>query len=76
MSDTERASVPLTISETYNPGDPVSSNFSFFEYSLNQRQNFAVVFAAVGCEIDQTFPAFNRDLAEKEAATQSQLKKL
>ena len=52
MSDTERASVPVTTSETYKPGDPVSSNFSFFEYSLNQRRNFAVVFAAVGRKFD------------------------
>jgi len=61
-SDTERASVPASIAQSFSEGDPVHKTAS--------RTLFPRL---LDVTFDQRFAAFKRDLDEKQAATQSQL---
>ena len=67
LSDTERVSVPLR-----------SLNRSRRQILLMRllQDHRAILLTPNDTKFDQTFPAFKRDLDKKEAATQSQLKKL
>ena len=61
-SDTERASVPASIAQSFTEEDPFHETVSrtLFPRLLDVKFN-------------QKFAAFKRDLDEKQAATQSQL---
>jgi len=60
--DTERASVPASIAQSFTDGDPVlkTASRTLFPRLLDVK-------------FDQKFATFKRDLDEKQAATQSQL---
>ena len=61
-SDTERASVPASIAQSFTEGDPFHETAS--------RTLFPRL---LDVKFDQKFAAFKRGLDEKQAATQSQL---
>ena len=76
MSNFEKVSVPNASLETNNagnsaqPGDPPSDT------SLSNAETLRLFSQLLDVKFDQKFAAFKRDLEDKEAATQSQLKKL
>ena len=74
MSVSETASVPHASSETNNAGD--SSQPSASDTSLTNAETLQLFSPLLDVKFDQKFAAFKRDLEDKEAATQSQLKKL
>ena len=69
LCDTERASVPVSIAESFQETDPAGATASYQDHRV-------IRLTPNDTKFDQTFPAFKRDLDEKEAVTQSQLKKL
>ena len=76
-SDTERASVPASISESFNEGDLAHATGSWSTDSTLFNAETSELFSQLlGLKFDQKFAAFKRDLDEKEVITQSQLKKL
>ncbi|XP_068708176.1 uncharacterized protein [Montipora foliosa] len=76
-SDTERASVPASIAESFHEGDPVRATASGSSgQTLSNAETLELFSQLLDAKFDQKFAAFKRDLDEKEAATQSQLKKL
>ena len=76
-SDTEQASVPAPIAESYNQGDPVHATASRSTgTTLSNAETLELFSQLLDVKFDQKFAAFKHDLDEKEAATQSQLKKL
>ena len=76
-SDTELASVPASIAESYNEGDPVHATASRSTgATLSNAETLELFSQLLDVKFDQKFAAFKRDLDEKEAATQSQMKKL
>ena len=77
LSDTERASVPALIAESFKEGDPVHTTASGSSGStLSNAETLQLFSQLLDVKFDQKFAAFKRDLEEKETATQSQLKKL
>ena len=74
MSVSETASVLHASSETNNAGD--SSQPSASDTSLTNAETLQLFSPLLDVKFDQKFAAFKRDLEDKEAATQSQLKKL
>ena len=76
-SDTERASVPVSIVESFRERDPVRATASGSSgQTLSNAETLELFSQLLDTKFDQKFAAFKRDLDEKEAATQSQLKKL
>ena len=76
-SDTERASVPASIVESFHERDPVRATASGSSgQTLSNAETLELFSQLLDTKFDQKFAAFKRDLDEKEAATQSQLKKL
>ena len=76
-SDTERASVPASIAESFHERDPVRATASGSSgQTLSNAETLELFSQLLDAKFDQKFAAFKRDLDEKEAATQSQLKKL
>ena len=75
-SDTERASVPASIAQSFTEGDPVH-NWLLHEHWLDviQRQdlNWTLFSHPLDVTFDQKFAAFKRGLNEKQAATKSQM---
>lgn len=75
MPDTERASVPVRSRK------PITQEIQFQAISrssntaLTDAETLQLFTQLLDLKFDQKFAAFNRDLDEKEAATQSQLKK-
>ena len=77
LSDTERASVPASIAESFHEGDPVRATASGSSgQTLSNAETLELFSQLLDAKFDQKFAAFKRDLDEKEAATQSQLNKL
>ena len=77
MFDTERASVPASIAESLQERDPARATASGSSgHSLSNAETLELFSQLLDTKFDQKFAAFKRDLDEKEAATQSQLKKL
>ena len=77
MFDTERASVPASIAESFQERDPARATASGSSgHSLFNAETLELFSQLLDTKFDQKFAAFKRDLDEKEAATQSQLKKL
>ena len=76
-SDTERASVPASIAESFHNRDPVRTTASGSSgQTLSNAETLELFSQLLDAKFDQKFATFKRDLDEKEAATQSQLKKL
>lgn len=76
-SDTERASVPASIAESFITGDPVHASASRSSGpTLSNAETLELFFQVVDVKFNQKFAAFKRDLYQKETAIQSQLKKL
>ena len=77
LSDTERASVPASITESFQEWDPARATASGSSgHSLSNAETLELFSQLLDTKVDQKFAAFKRDLDEKEDATQSQLKKL
>ena len=77
MFGTERASVPASIAESFQERDPARETASGSSgLSLSNAETLELFSQLLDTKFDQRFAAFKRDLDEKEAATQSQLKKL
>ena len=76
MSDTETASVPHASLETSNAGDSAQLSAPSSDTSLSNAETLQLFSQLLDVKFDQKFAAFKRDLEDKEAATQSQLKKL
>ena len=77
MFDTERASVPASIAESFEERDPVRATASGSSgHPLSNAETLELFSQLLDTNFDRKFAAFKRDLDEKEAATQSQLKKL
>ena len=75
--DIERASVPASTAESFNEGDPVHATASGSSGStLSNAETLELFSQLLDLEFEQTFAAFKRNLDEKEAATQLQLKRL
>ena len=75
--DTERASVPASIAESFQERDPARATASGSSgHTLSNAETLELFSQLLDTKFDQKFAAFKRDLDEKEAATQSQLKKL
>ena len=71
-SDTERASVPASIAESFHERDPVRATASGSSgQTLSNSETLELFSQLLDAKFDQTFAAFKRDLDEKEAATQS-----
>lgn len=76
-SDTEQASAPVSIVESYNQGDPVQATAPpSTGATLSNAETLELFSQLLDVKFDEKFSAFKRDLDEKEAATQSKLKKL
>ena len=76
-SDTERASVPASIVESFRERDPVRATASGSSgQTLSNAETLELFSQLLDTKFDQKFAGFKRDLDEKEAATQYQLKKL
>ena len=76
-SDTERASVPASIAESFIKGDPVHASASRSSGpTLSNAETLELFSQVVDVTFDQKFAAFKRDLHQKVTAIQSQLKKL
>ena len=76
MSDTETASVPHASLETNNAGDSAQPSATSSDTSLSNAETLRLFSQLLDVKFDQKFAAFKRDPEDKEAATQSQLKKL
>ena len=75
--DTELASVPASIAESFHERDPVRATASGSSgQTLPNAETLELFSQLLDAKFDQKFATFKRDLDEKEAATQSQLKKL
>ena len=62
--------------ETSNAGDSAQPSALSSDTSLSNVETLQLFSQLLDVKFDQTFAAFKRDLEDKEAATQSQLKKL
>ena len=76
MSGSETASVPQASLETNNTGDSAQPSALSSDTSLSNAETLQLFSQLLNVKFDQKFAAFKRDLEDKEAATQSQLKKL
>ena len=76
MSGSETASVPQASLETNNTGDSAQPSALSSDTSLSNAETLQLFSQLLDVKFDQKFAAFKRDLEDKEAATQSQLKKL
>ena len=76
MSGSETASVPHASLETNNAGDSAQPSAFSSDTSLSNAETLQLFSQLLDVKFDQKFAAFKRDLEDKEAATQSQLKKL
>ena len=76
MSGSETASVPHASLETNNAGDSAQPSALSSDTSLSNAETLQLFSQLLDVKFDQKFAAFKRDLEDKEAATQSQLKKL
>ena len=76
MSDTETASVPQVSLETNNAGDSAQPSAPALDTSLSNTETLWLFSQLLDVKFDQKFAAFKRNLKDKEAITQSQLKKL
>ena len=76
MSNSETAGVPNASLETYNAGDSAQRGDPSSDTSLSNAETLRLFSQLLDVKFDQKFAAFKRDLDDKEAATQSQLKKL
>ena len=76
MSGSETASVPQASLETNNTRDSVQPCALSSDTSLSNAETLQLFSQLLDVKFDQKFAAFKRDLEDKEAATQSQLKKL
>ena len=76
MSGSETASVPQASLETNNTGDSAQPSALSSDTSLSNAENLQLFSQLLDVKFDQKFAAFKRDLEDKEAATQSQFKKL
>ena len=78
-SDTERASAPASIAESFNEGDLVHATASESSSpTLSKAETLELFFSRQVLDVTfhQTFTALKLDIEENEAATQSQLNKL
>ena len=76
MPGSETASVPQASLETNNTGDSAQPSALSSDTSLSNAETLQLFSQLLDVKFDQKFAAFKRDLEDKEAATQSQLKKL
>ena len=76
MPGPETASVPQASLETNNTGDSAQPSALSSDTSLSNAETLQLFSQLLDVKFDQKFAAFKRDLEDKEAATQSQLKKL
>ena len=76
MSDSETASIPHTSLETNNARDSAQPSVPSLDTSLSNAETLRLFSQLLNVKFNQKFAAFTRDLEDKEAATQSQLKKL
>ena len=76
MSVSETASVPHASLETINTRDSAQPTVLSSDTSLSNAETLQLFSRLLDVKFDQKFAAFKRDLEDKEAATQSQLKKL
>ena len=76
MSVSETASVPHASLETHNAVDSAQPTAISSDTSLSNAETLQLFSKPSDVKFDQKFAAFKRDLEDKEAATQSQLKKL
>ena len=76
VSDTETASVPHASLETSNAGDSAQLSAPSSDTSLSNAETLRLFSQLLDAKFDQKFAAFKRDLENKEATAQSQLKKL
>ena len=76
MSVSETASVPHASLETNNAGDSAQPSALSSDTSLSYAETLQLFSQLLDVKFDRKFAAFKRDLEDKEAATQSQLKKL
>ena len=75
MSGSETASVPHASLETNNAGESAQASVPS-NTSLSNAETLQLFSQLLDVKFDQKFAAFKRDLEDKEAVTQSQLKKL
>ena len=76
MSNSETASVPNASLETNNAGDSVQPGDPSSDTSLSNAETLRLFSQLLDVKFDQKFAAFKNDHEDKEAATQSQLRKL
>ena len=76
MPGPETASVPQASLETNNTGDSAQPSALSSDTSLSNAETLQLFSQLLDVKFDQKFAALKRDLEDKEAATQSQLKKL
>ena len=76
MPGSETASVPQASLEANNTGDSAQPSALSSDTSLSNAETLQLFSQLLDVKFDQKFAAFKRDLEDKEAATQSQLKKL
>ena len=76
MSVSKTASVPHASLETNNAGDSAQPSALSLDTSLSNVETLQLFSQFLDVRFDQKFTVFKRDLEVKEAATQSQLKKL
>ena len=76
MSGSESASVPRASLETNNAGESAQPSVLSSDTSLSNAEALQLFSLLLDVKFAQKFAAFKRDLEDKEAATQSQLKKL
>ena len=72
MSNSETASNPYESLETNNAGDSVQPGDPSSDTSLSNAETLRLFSQLLDVKFDQKFAAFERDLEDKEAATQSQ----
>ena len=70
----QTASVPHASLETSNVGDSAQLSAPSSDTSLSNAETLQLFSQLLDVKFDQKFAAFKRDLEDKEAATQSQLK--
>ena len=75
MPGFETASVPHASLETNNAGESAQPSV-LSDTSLSNAETLQLFSQLLDVKFDQKFAAFKRDLEDKEAVTQSQLKKL
>ena len=76
MSVSETASVPHASLETNNTGDSAQPSALSSDTSLSNAETLQLFSQLLDVKFDQKLASFKRDPEDKEAATQSQLKKL